>query len=89
MEDMIIFNKSVSRFCEKKYIFQITGGFDDIFKQGWEFYTQSYRKYYKFTGEIIFSQNGDTLLLEISLSFISGRFRDPYFKFRKSGAHFM
>ena len=36
-----------------------------------------------------FSQKTETLLLEISLSFISGRFRDPNFKFRKTGAHFM
>ena len=89
MKDMLISNKSVSHFCEKIYIFQITGGFDDIFKQGWEFYPQSYRKYYNFKGEIIFSKNETPLLLEISLSFISGRFRDPNFKFRKTGAHFM
>ena len=84
MKGRLISNKSVSQFCEKKYIFQITGGFDDNKDES------STLKVIENTTtlrEKSFSQK--TLLLEISLSLISGRFRDPNFKFRKTGAHFM
>ena len=89
MKDKLISNISVSQFCEKTYIFQITRGCDDIFKQGWGSQAQSYTKDHKIKRKIIFSQNGDTLLLEIILSFISGRFRISNCKYRKTGAHFM
>ena len=89
MKDSIIYNKSVSQFCEKIIYFQITRGFDGIFKQGLAPRAESHTKLYKIKRKIIFSQNWDTLLLEINQSSISNRFHGAILSSRKVGAHFM